>query len=75
MKGFRTAILEKLSLRRVLTAALFAAALISEVKKMCFDNSNCSCIWLIVILLLLFCCCGNGNSRGCSCGGDSCCSC
>ena len=27
MKGFRTAILEKLSLRRVLTAALFAAAL------------------------------------------------
>ena len=21
---------------------------------MCFDNNNCSCIWLIVILLLVF---------------------
>lgn len=28
---------------------------------MCFDNNNCSCIWLIVILLLVFCCCGSGT--------------
>ena len=28
---------------------------------MCFDNNNCSCLWLIIILVLLFCCCGSGN--------------
>ena len=43
---------------------------------MCFDNNNCSCIWLIVILLLVFCCCGRGTRSGCGGNsGDGCCSC
>ena len=36
---------------------------------MCFDNNNCSCIWLIVSLLLVFCCCGSGTRSVC--GGNS----
>lgn len=53
---------------------------------MCYNNNDCSCVWLIlIIILILFGCggcnngynnCGCNNNCGCSnncgCGNDSC---